>query len=102
MTEEELATVERLVNEYILSLTEIDTLELPIAEAKKLGALALFGEKYGEIVRVVRMGDISTEFCGGTHAKNTAEIGLFKIVSETGVAAGVRRIEAVTGLNVLE
>lgn len=102
MTAEELQTVERLVNEYILSLTGIETLVLPIDEAKKLGALALFGEKYGQVVRVVRMGDISTEFCGGTHAKNTAEIGLFKIVSETGVAAGVRRIEAVTGLNVLE
>lgn len=102
MTAEELQTVERLVNEYILSLTGIETLVLPIEEAKKLGALALFGEKYGQVVRVVRMGDISTEFCGGTHAKNTAEIGLFKIVSETGVAAGVRRIEAVTGLNVLE
>ncbi len=102
MTAEELAQVEAIVNEHILSGEEITMTEMPIEEAKKLGAMALFGEKYGKIVRVVRMGEFSTEFCGGTHMSNTAEIGLFKITSEASVAAGVRRIEAATGRAVLE
>ncbi len=101
LTEDELSKVEAIVNAAILVGVNVDKLELPIEEAKKLGAMALFGEKYGRIVRVVKMGDISTEFCGGTHVDNTAQIGLFKITSESSVAAGVRRIEGVTGLGVL-
>ncbi|MBQ9780973.1 MAG: alanine--tRNA ligase [Clostridia bacterium] len=102
LTPKELAAVEMLVNANILVGLGVDKLELPIEEAKKLGAMALFGEKYGEIVRVIKMGEFSTEFCGGTHVDNTAQIGLFKIVSESSVAAGVRRIEAVSGKGVLE
>ena len=102
MTPEEIVKVEALVNEYILSALNITMKEMPIAEAQKLGAMALFGEKYGETVRVVTMGDASIEFCGGTHMDNTSKIGLFKIISESSVAAGVRRIEAVTGKGVLE
>ncbi|HEX3025921.1 MAG TPA: alanine--tRNA ligase [Clostridia bacterium] len=102
LTGEELVRVEGMVNEAILSALTVSVTEMPIAEAKKTGALALFGEKYGSVVRVVDMGSVSTEFCGGTHVKNTAQIGLFKIVSESSVAAGVRRIEGATGLNLLD
>jgi len=99
---EELARVEALVNSHVLAGIKVDTIETDIESAKKLGAMMLFGEKYGATVRVVKMGDASTEFCGGTHVDNTAKIGLFKIVSESSVAAGVRRIEVLTGLGVLE
>ena len=99
---EELAKVEALVNATVLSGIAVDTIETDIESAKKLGAMMLFGEKYGATVRVVKMGDASTEFCGGTHVDNTAKIGLFKIVSESSVAAGIRRIEVVTGLGVLD
>lgn len=102
MTAEQIKMVEQIVNEKILDAIEVEVKELPINEAKKLGAIALFGEKYGEIVRVVSVGDYSVEFCGGTHLKNTAQAGLFKIISEGGVAAGVRRIEAITGTGVLD
>ena len=102
VTPEELAKVEAIVNANVLSGIAVDTIETDIESAKKLGAMMLFGEKYGATVRVVKMGDASTEFCGGTHVDNTAKIGLFKIVSESSVAAGVRRIEVVTGLGVLE
>ena len=102
MTTEQLMEVEQAVNNAVLDAMDITVQELPIEEAKKLGAAAQFGEKYGEVVRVVAMGDYSLEFCGGTHLKNTAEVGLFKLISEAGVAAGVRRIEAVTGQGVLD
>ncbi len=102
MTADEIKKVEELVNAAIMEAMPITVQELNIDEAKKLGATAQFGEKYGEVVRVVSMGDYSVEFCGGTHLTNTAQAGLFKIVSENGVAAGVRRIEAVTGLGVMQ
>ncbi len=99
VTPEEIAKVELLVNEKILEGIAVDTFETDIESAKKSGAIALFGEKYGNIVRVVKMGDFSAELCGGTHVDNTAKVGLFKITSESSVAAGTRRITAVTGLN---
>ncbi|HJD02784.1 MAG TPA: alanine--tRNA ligase [Candidatus Mediterraneibacter excrementavium] len=96
MTPEELQKVEDIVNEQISKGLDVIVKNMPIEEAKKTGAQALFGEKYGDIVRVVNMSDFSIEFCGGTHVKNTSEIMAFKIISESGVAAGVRRIEALT------
>ena len=97
LTKEEIEKVEQEVNEQIWNALEIKTEEMPIAEARKLGAQALFGEKYGDVVRVVSIGDYSIELCGGTHNANSSEVGIFKIISESGVAAGVRRIEALTG-----
>ena len=102
LTAEELAKVEDFVNGAVLAGISVENTEMPIEKAKELGAMALFGEKYGDIVRVVNVPEKSIELCGGTHIDNTAKIGLFKIVSESSVAAGVRRIEAVTGLNVLK
>ena len=101
LTTEELSRVETIVNKEILACAPVSMQEMPIEEAKKMGAMMLFGEKYGDIVRVVKAGDASTEFCGGTHVASTGELGLFKIVSEASVAAGVRRIVALTGTGVL-
>jgi alanyl-tRNA synthetase len=102
MTREELDRVESLVNSYILGNTTVSSEEMDVQEALESGATALFGEKYGDRVRVVRVGEVSTELCGGTHVSASGDIGLFKILSEGGIAAGVRRIEAVTGENALD
>ena len=99
---DELVKISRLVSELVLDGMPVETKEMPIAEAKKLGAIALFGEKYGDVVRVVNMGGKSIELCGGTHVDNTAKVGPFRITSESSVASGVRRIEAVTGEAFLE
>lgn len=97
VTRKELDEAEQLVNEQIWKGTALTFTEMPLEEAKKLGAMALFGEKYGKTVRVVRVGDFSMELCGGSHVKNTGEIGSFRIISESGIGSGVRRVEAVTG-----
>jgi alanyl-tRNA synthetase len=97
ISEQELAEVERRVNEQIWKQTELKIDYKPLDEAKAMGAMALFGEKYGDIVRVVQVGDYSLELCGGCHVANTAQIGLFKLISESGIGSGIRRIEAVTG-----
>lgn len=102
LTEQELKQVENMVNEKIFESLAINTCEKSIDEARQMGAMALFGEKYGDIVRVVTMGDFSIELCGGAHLTNTAQVGSFKIISENGIAAGVRRIEALTGTEALK
>ena len=102
LTIEEIEKVEALVNEKIMEVDQVDTKLMTLDEAKETGAMALFDDKYGDKVRVVSIGDFSMELCGGTHVKNAGEIGLFKMISETGVAAGVRRIEAVTGFNAIK
>ncbi len=101
VTEDELKRIEAMVNKFIFDAIPVTMTEMPIEEARKLGAMALFGEKYGSVVRVVEAKGASIEFCGGTHLSNTSQAGLFKILSESSVAAGVRRIEAVTGTGVL-
>jgi alanyl-tRNA synthetase len=101
MTADEISQVERLVNGYVMDNAPVSTVQMPISEAIEAGATALFDEKYGDSVRVVRVGDVSMELCGGTHVRAAGDIGLFKIVSEAGIAAGVRRIEALTGTGAL-
>lgn len=101
LSADELKRIEKLINDEILLSEPVDVAEMSLSEAKKIGAMALFGEKYGDVVRVVKAGDFSTELCGGTHVSNTAQLGVFKIVSECSVASGVRRIEAVTSMGVL-
>lgn len=102
LTEQELKEVENIVNEKIFESLEINTCQKSIEDARQMGAMALFGEKYGDVVRVVTMGDFSIELCGGAHLTNTAQVGTFKIISENGIAAGVRRIEALTGTEALK
>lgn len=102
ISKEEIDKIEREINEAIWDSMDVTTLETDIESAKKMGAIALFGEKYGDIVRVVKMGDYSTELCGGTHLENTSQIGMFKITNEGGIAAGVRRIEAISGEKLYE
>lgn len=101
LSADELKKIEKLINDEILLSEPVDVAEMSLSEAKKIGAMALFGEKYGDVVRVVKAGDFSTELCGGTHVSNTSQLGVFKIVSECSVASGVRRIEAVTSMGVL-
>jgi alanyl-tRNA synthetase len=101
LTAEELERIERRVNEAIRANAETEARVMPLQQALDAGAMALFGEKYGDDVRVLSMGGFSTELCGGTHVRRTGDIGVFKIVSESGVASGIRRIEAVTGENAL-
>ena len=102
LTEQEIKEVESIVNQKIFESLPVTISEKSIEDARKMGAMALFGEKYGEIVRVVKMGDFSIELCGGAHLSNTAQVGSFKIISESGIAAGVRRIEALTGTELLK
>ena len=102
MKQDELDQVEQLVNNWIAQAHPINVETMPIDQALAAGALAMFGEKYGEIVRVINVPGVSMELCGGTHVKNTAQLGVFKIISETGIASGIRRIEAVSGPSVLD
>ncbi|NMA95546.1 MAG: alanine--tRNA ligase [Clostridiales bacterium] len=102
LTQDEILDIEKLVNHEIYKSLSVQVIETSMNEARKLGAVALFGERYGENVRVIKIGDFSRELCGGTHVSTTSEIGMFKIISENGIAAGIRRIEAYTGLNVYE